>query len=101
MEGMVAKDQGTRTINVINSIWTRIPMKHRVVENLRQPLISAGETVDYGNLALMSPDVFFVSPLNSEFGGHLNQAIWKLAQKYGAPDNLPMLHLVLMCIICK
>ena len=90
MEGMVAKDQGTRTINVFNSMWTRMPMQHRVVENMKQPLISAGETVDFGKLVFMSPEVSFASPLNSEYGWHLNQAIKKLARKFGTHQNLPL-----------
>ena len=57
MEGVVAKDKGTRKINVFNSKWTRMPMRHRVVENMKTPLISAGETADFGNLVFMSPEV--------------------------------------------
>ena len=90
MEGMIAKDRGTRTINVLNSKWTCMPMRHRVVENMRQPLISAGETLDYGNLVFMAPEVSFVSPLNSEFRWHLKQAIKKIARRFGAHQNLPL-----------
>ena len=90
MGGMVAKDQGTRAINVLNSKWTRMPMQHRVMENMKQPLISAGETVDYGNLVFMSPEVSFVSPIDSDFGWHLNQAIKRLARRFGTHRNLPL-----------
>ena len=90
MEGMTAKDEGSRVINVLNSKWTRMPMKHRVVENMKQPLVSAGETVDCNNLVVMSPDASFVAPISSEFGWHLNQMIWELAAKHGTYDNLPL-----------
>ena len=65
-------------------------MTHRVVENMKGPLVSAAETVDYGNIVLMSPDASFVSPLNSEFGWHLNQAITRLARRFGTHRNMPL-----------
>ena len=90
MEGMTAKDEGSRVINVLNSKWTRMPMRHRVVENMKQPLVSAGETVSYGNLVLMSPSASFVAPISSEFEWHLNETVWKLAAKHGTQQNLPL-----------
>ena len=57
---------------------------------MKQPLVSASETVDHGNIVLMSPDASFVSPLNSEFGWHLSQAITRLARRFGTHRNLPL-----------
>ena len=90
IEGVQSVDKGSRTINVINSKWTKMPMKHRVVENMKAPLVSAAQTVDYGNIVLMSPEQSFVSPLNSEFGWHLNQAITRLARRFGTHQTMPL-----------
>ena len=75
---------------MINSKWRRVPMTHRVIEDLRHPLVSAGEVVDNGNLVLMSPSASFIAPLDYEFGWHLNQMTWRLAQRFGTQDSVPM-----------
>ena len=58
VEDVKSVDKGRRTINVLNSKWKKMPMTHRVVENMKQPLVSAGETVDHGNYKghKMGPD---------------------------------------------
>ena len=65
-------------------------IKHRVVKDMKHPLVSAGDVVDKGNIVLMTTEGGFVAPLSSNFGHHLNQAIYDLAARYGTQDNLAL-----------
>ena len=86
MEGMKAADEGRRTINVFDDNWKSQRMTHRVVEKMRHPLVSAGETIDNHNLVFMSRGTSFIVPESSEYGWALNQAVWDLAARYGTQD---------------
>ena len=66
MEGMRAADEGRRTINILDEHWKPMKMTHRVVEKMRHPLVSAGETVDADNLVFMSRGASFIVPRSSE-----------------------------------
>ena len=78
MEGIRVADEGRRTINILDRHWKPQKMTHRVVEKMRHPLVSAGETVDAQNLVFMSRDTSFIVPESSDYGWALNQAVWEL-----------------------
>ena len=61
-------------------------IKHRVVKDMKHPLVSAGDVVDKGNIVLMMTEGGFVAPLSSEFGWHLHKAIYEVASRYGTRD---------------
>ena len=91
MEGMKASDEGHRVIiNIIDNQWKEMPMSHRVVEKMRHPLISAGETVDKHNLVFMSRGMSFIVPESSDFGWNLYEAVWRLAHEHGTQDSVEM-----------
>ena len=74
MERMRAADEGRRTINILDDKWKSQRMTHRVVERMRHPLVSVGETVDNHNLVFMSRGTRFMVPEASEYGWAVNKA---------------------------
>ena len=65
-------------------------MTHRVVEKMRYPLVSAGETVDAQSLVSMSRGTSFIVPESSDYGWALNQAVWELDRQYGTQKCMEM-----------
>ena len=81
---------GRRAVRVLNDKWKAMYINHRAVNGLKQPLISAGETVDRNNIVFMSGDWSFVAPLSGQFGWYLRQAAHDLAWRYGVEEILEL-----------
>ncbi len=90
MEGMKAADEGRRTINFIDEHWKDQKITHRVVEKMQHPRVSAGETIDGGQLVFMSRGTSFIVPESSHYGRALEQAVWTLGAQYGTHDCVEM-----------
>ena len=57
---------------------------------MRHPLVSAGETIDGGQLVFMSRGTSFIVPESSQYGMALNRAVWDLGARYGTHDCIEM-----------